>query len=58
MSRLRAFARRRQTPIMIGGSLLAGAIMVVLLAGRRDEFHAALSGTALSVLVWPPRSTW
>jgi uncharacterized membrane protein YbhN (UPF0104 family) len=45
----RDFGRRRAL-ITIGGSLLAAAVVVFLLAGRRDEFVAALSGTAAWVI--------
>ena len=43
LPRLRAFVRRRRTLLTILGSLLTAAILVVLLAGRRDEFGEALS---------------
>jgi uncharacterized membrane protein YbhN (UPF0104 family) len=36
----------RRVPIMIAGSIAAAAVLVLLLAGRRDEFATALSGTA------------
>jgi uncharacterized membrane protein YbhN (UPF0104 family) len=45
----RDFSRRRAL-ITIGGSLLAAAVVVGLLAGRREEFVAALSGTAAWVI--------
>jgi uncharacterized membrane protein YbhN (UPF0104 family) len=48
---LRDFVRRRRTLITIAGSLLTAAILVLLLAGRRDEFADALSGAAAPVLV-------
>jgi uncharacterized membrane protein YbhN (UPF0104 family) len=41
---------RHRTLITVGGSLLSTAILVALLAGRRDEFASALSGAALPVL--------
>jgi uncharacterized membrane protein YbhN (UPF0104 family) len=47
---LRTFGRRHRAPIMVLGSLGAAAILVRVLAGRRDEFQAALTGTALWVL--------
>src|ERR671910_566743 len=43
---LRDFGRRRRTPITIFGSLATVAILAFLLAGRRDEFAAALSVAA------------
>jgi len=43
---LREFGRRRRTPITIVGSLATVAILAFLLAGRRDEFAAALSVAA------------
>ena len=47
---LRDFARRRRTPITVVGSLATVAILAFVLAGRRDEFAAALSGPAAWVL--------
>ena len=47
---LRDFGRRRRTPITVVGSLATAAILAFLLAGRRDEFAAALSGAAAWVL--------
>jgi uncharacterized membrane protein YbhN (UPF0104 family) len=47
---LRDFGRRRRTLITVFGSLATAAILAFLLAGRRDEFAAALSGAAASVL--------
>ncbi len=46
----RDFARRRRTPIAIVGSLATAALLAYLLAGHRQEFAAALSGTAAWVL--------
>jgi uncharacterized membrane protein YbhN (UPF0104 family) len=48
--RLRDFGRRRRAPITVIGSLLTAALLVLLLAGRRDEFTQALSGPSLWVL--------
>jgi uncharacterized membrane protein YbhN (UPF0104 family) len=48
---LRAFSGRHRTLVAIGGSLVSAAILVVVLAGRRDAFAAALSGTTVGVLV-------
>jgi uncharacterized membrane protein YbhN (UPF0104 family) len=45
----REFGRRRAL-ITIGGSLAAAAVVALLLAGRRDQFVDALSGTAAWVL--------
>jgi uncharacterized membrane protein YbhN (UPF0104 family) len=47
---VRDFGQRRRVPIMVLGSVGAAAIIVLLLAGRRDEFQAAISGTALWLL--------
>jgi uncharacterized membrane protein YbhN (UPF0104 family) len=47
---LRDFGRRRRTLITVFGSLATAAILAFLLAGRRDEFAAALSGAAASML--------
>jgi uncharacterized membrane protein YbhN (UPF0104 family) len=47
---LRTFGRRHRAPIVVLGSLGAAAIIARVLAGRRDEFQAALTGTALWVL--------
>ena len=46
----RRFARRQRVPIAIVGSLVAVAILALALAGRRDEFAGAISGTAVWVL--------
>ena len=48
--RVRASVRRRRTLLTIVGSLLTAAILVVLLAGRRDEFGEALSSAPVWVL--------
>ena len=47
---LRDFGRRRQMPITVVGSLVTAAMLAFLLAGRGDEFAAALSGPAAWVL--------
>jgi len=44
------FTRRRRTPITIAGSALTAGILVLVLAGRRDEFGHALASAALWVL--------
>ena len=47
---LRAFGRRRQVPLTIVGSFATVAVLALVLAGRRHEFAAALSGPAPWVL--------
>jgi uncharacterized membrane protein YbhN (UPF0104 family) len=47
---LRAFGRRHPTLITATGSCITAAILATLLAGKRDEFAAALSGATLWVL--------
>ena len=49
-ARLRDFGRRRRTLIAVVGSLATAAVLAFLLAGRRHEFAAALSGAAAWVL--------
>jgi hypothetical protein len=44
------FWRRHRTLITVAGSLATAAILVYVLAGRRDEFATALSGAAPWVL--------
>jgi uncharacterized membrane protein YbhN (UPF0104 family) len=46
----RRFGRRHRRLITIAGSLLAAAILVAILWGRRDEFATALSSASLAVL--------
>jgi uncharacterized membrane protein YbhN (UPF0104 family) len=48
--RLRAFVRRRRTLLTVVGSVLTAAILVAVLAGRRDEFGEALSSAPAWVL--------
>jgi hypothetical protein len=43
---LRAFGRRRRGLITVAGSLATAAVLMFLLAGRRDEFAAARSRAA------------
>lgn len=50
MIRLRRFGRRRRTSITVAGSLLTAGLLAFALAGRRDEFAAALTGAAGWVL--------
>ena len=49
-ARLRDFGRRRRTLIAVVGSLATAAVLVVLLAGKRDEFAEAISSAAVWVL--------
>ena len=44
------FGRRRRTLITVGGSLATAGLLAFLLAGRRDEFTAALSSAEAWVL--------
>jgi len=48
--RIRGFVRRRRAPITVIGSLVSAAAVVGVLAGKRDEFAGAISGTAAWVL--------
>jgi uncharacterized membrane protein YbhN (UPF0104 family) len=50
IARLRGFGRRRRTLLTVVGSLLTAAVLAWLLAGRRDEFEAALTSASLWVL--------
>jgi uncharacterized membrane protein YbhN (UPF0104 family) len=50
IARLRAYARRHQALLTVLGSLITAAILVVVLAGKRDEFTTALSSAAAWVL--------
>jgi uncharacterized membrane protein YbhN (UPF0104 family) len=47
---LRGFGRRHRALITVAGSLATAAVLGFVLAGRRDEFVAALSDAALGVL--------
>jgi uncharacterized membrane protein YbhN (UPF0104 family) len=47
---LRRFGRRHRVPITVVGSLATAAVLVLVLAGRRDEFETALSEAAGWVL--------
>jgi uncharacterized membrane protein YbhN (UPF0104 family) len=50
VTNLRDFGRRRRTLITVVGSLATAAVLLFVLAGRREEFAAALSGVAAWVL--------
>jgi uncharacterized membrane protein YbhN (UPF0104 family) len=47
---VRRFGRRHRVLITVVGSLATAAVLVLVLAGRRDEFEAALSEAAVWVL--------
>ena len=47
---MRDFGRRHRTLITVVGSLATAAVLVYLLAGRRDEFEESLASAALWVL--------
>jgi uncharacterized membrane protein YbhN (UPF0104 family) len=47
----RRFSRRHRQLITIAGSLIAAAILVAILWGRRDEFATALSSASIKVLL-------
>jgi uncharacterized membrane protein YbhN (UPF0104 family) len=49
-TRTRALARRHQTAVTVAGSVAVAAALVVVLAGRRDEFVTALSSATIGVL--------
>ncbi|MEA2424840.1 MAG: hypothetical protein QOH13_1250, partial [Thermoleophilaceae bacterium] len=46
----RSFGRRHRTVITIVGSVATAAVLVVILAGRRDEFDKALSEASIWIL--------
>jgi uncharacterized membrane protein YbhN (UPF0104 family) len=48
---LRAFGRRHRAPIAVVASLATAGILGLVLAGRRDEFVAAISEAAIWLLV-------
>lgn len=50
LNRLRALAKRHRTAITVVGSLATAAILVLLVAGRREEFAEAMTSAALWVL--------
>jgi uncharacterized membrane protein YbhN (UPF0104 family) len=49
LARLRAFGRLHGTLITVVGSLVTAAVLVVVLAGRRDEFVDALAEVSVPV---------
>jgi uncharacterized membrane protein YbhN (UPF0104 family) len=49
--RLRAFGRRHRALIAVVGSLGTAAILVLLLAGKSDQFETAISEVSATVLV-------
>lgn len=50
LSAVRAFGRRRRVALTVAGSLATAAALAVVLAGRRDDFAAALSAVAVWTL--------
>ncbi len=50
LRRVMAFCRRRRTLLTVVGSLVTAAVLVLLLAGRRDEFAEALSSATAWVI--------
>ena len=50
LRRLMAFGRRHRTLLTVVGSLVTAAVLVLLLAGKRDEFTDALSSVAAWVI--------
>ncbi|HEX2016758.1 MAG TPA: hypothetical protein VGN69_08695 [Solirubrobacteraceae bacterium] len=50
-ARLRRFTRRHSRPITVGGSLLATAVLVAILAGRRHQFEVALTRASILTLL-------
>ncbi|HEX6388299.1 MAG TPA: hypothetical protein VFZ89_02595 [Solirubrobacteraceae bacterium] len=51
VTKARAFGRRHRTAITIVGSLGTAAVLIVLLADRRDEFSTALSDASIWILL-------
>jgi uncharacterized membrane protein YbhN (UPF0104 family) len=51
LARLTAFGRRHRAALTIAGSLATAGLLVLLLAGKADEFTAALSGVTAWVIV-------
>jgi len=47
---LAVIERRWRAPILVAGSLIAAALLVLVLAGRRHEFATAISSVAPAVL--------
>lgn len=50
LERARAFSRRHRTPLAIAASIGAAGLLVLVLAGRREEFATALSGASARTL--------
>jgi len=50
LGRWRAFSRRQRMSLTVAGSLAAVVVLALVVAGRRDEFEAALSGPTAWVL--------
>jgi uncharacterized membrane protein YbhN (UPF0104 family) len=50
LARVRAFGRRHRVLLTVVGTLGTAALLVWLLAGRREEFTSALSGVAIWVI--------
>src|SRR5215212_7497729 len=48
---LMAFGRRHRVPLTVLGSLATAAVLVLLLAGQREEFTAALSSVSVGIIV-------
>jgi uncharacterized membrane protein YbhN (UPF0104 family) len=51
LTRLLAFGRRHRTLLTVVGSLATAAVLVWLLAGRREEFTSALASVSAGVIV-------
>jgi uncharacterized membrane protein YbhN (UPF0104 family) len=49
-ARLRTAARRHSTPLTVAFAVAVAAVLVIVLAGRREEFAKALSSASLEVL--------
>jgi uncharacterized membrane protein YbhN (UPF0104 family) len=49
-ARLRVAARRHSTPLTVAFAVAVAGVLVVVLAGRREEFEKALSSASLGVL--------
>jgi uncharacterized membrane protein YbhN (UPF0104 family) len=49
--RVRRFSGRHRRPITIAGSVVAAAILVAILWGKRDEFSTAISSASIGILL-------